>query len=102
MQRAVYPKDLRSAWEEGRKYTDMAFTLEELTVQWESDQYVNKYNIVRGTLIYQILWAYGDTGKGGINFMQENQGNYTEDVRKYLNLNTLAALPDTKEAKRRR
>ena len=39
-------------------------------------------NTVWGTLAYQILEAYADTDKGGTAFMQENQGNYTEDVRK--------------------
>ena len=38
-------------------------------------------NTVWGTLAYQILEAYADTDKGGTTFMQENQGNYTEDVR---------------------
>lgn len=39
-------------------------------------------NTVWGTFAYQILEAYADTDKGGTAFMQENQGNYTEDVRK--------------------
>ena len=37
-----------------------------------------------------------------IRYLLDDTVKNEEDVRKYLNLNTLASLPDTKEAKRRR
>ena len=55
-------------------------------------------NTVLGGLLLMILTIAVIV----VRYLLDDTVKDEEDVRKYLNLNTLAALPDTKEAKRRR
>ena len=55
-------------------------------------------NTVLGGLLLLLLTIAVIVGR----YLLDDTIKDEEDVRKYLNLNTLAALPDTKEAKRRR